>query len=584
MFSGKRIKISSTILLTFFIILSSVCSATAISRGEVVYEIMNALDLPVVQEGTGFSDVSSSTPHGDSIQAAKALGILPPLEQFYPSLEATNAEALMFAVRALGLFNEAEALGAVCNFQSGDVPPYLMPYMTIAGEMTPKAPDEMLSDPTADVTSLTLGSLVSWLRACKNGLVFEKILQDDVSTVVMHREGIGRPPKLWLVCVDEIPLNSEARARDLAGSLKNMGYPAFVVRQEWAFQVAIGPFANYVKAFEVKSGLPKTMTASIIPYGGAEESPALSWVAIVFDATTVTPKIALSSAEFGTSKPLSELAKAKNARAAVNGGYFSGMRPIGLIIADGNVVYKPYNGRTAIGWNDRGEIYIGQARLVTKVTVGGKVQFNVDGINTPPTYHGISIYTPEFGQEAQKIQSDALEVMVRDGKMTWKQSTATASHHYIPPDGFLLVARGNSRSYFADVPLGTEVSFESALTPEEFGSATWAFQAGPLLLKNGMDVSANEGFKPSFTDKRHPRTLWGCDGSKVYWVVVDGRDPWHSRGVTLAELRSLAKRLGMRDAVNLDGGGSSGLWWNGALVNHSPGGRERPLPYIIYID
>jgi len=73
----------------------------------------------------------------------------------------------MFAVRALGLFNEAEALGAVCNFQSGDVPPYLMPYMTIAGEMTPKAPDEMLSDPTADVTSLTLGSLVSWLRLAK---------------------------------------------------------------------------------------------------------------------------------------------------------------------------------------------------------------------------------------------------------------------------------------------------------------------------------------------------------------------------------------------------------------------------------
>ncbi|WP_303883474.1 phosphodiester glycosidase family protein, partial [Acetomicrobium mobile] len=98
------------------------------------------------------------------------------------------------------------------------------------------------------------------------------------------------------------------------------------------------------------------------------------------------------------------------------------------------------------------------------------------------------------------------------------------------------------------------------------------------------DVSANEGFKPSFTDKRHPRTLWGCDGSKIYWVVVDGRDPWHSRGVTLAELTSLAKRLGMKDAVNLDGGGSSGLWWNGALVNHSPGGRERPLPYIIYIE
>jgi len=52
----------------------------------------------------------------------------------------------------------------------------------------------------------------------------------------------------------------------------------------------------------------------------------------------------------------------------------------------------------------------------------------------------------------------------------------------------------------------------------------------------------------------------------------------------LHELRSVAKRLGIKDAVNLDGGGSSGLWWKGALINHSPGGRERPLPYIIYLD
>jgi len=81
MFSGKRIKISSTILLTFFIILSSVCSATAISRGEVVYEIMNALDLPVVQEGAGFSDVSSSTLTGIPYRLP-SLGILRPWSSF----------------------------------------------------------------------------------------------------------------------------------------------------------------------------------------------------------------------------------------------------------------------------------------------------------------------------------------------------------------------------------------------------------------------------------------------------------------------------------------------------------------------
>lgn len=586
MLSGRKGKARSIILLVFCLVLLQTSTAAAISRGEVVYEIMSALELPLVQGDSGFVDVSKLTLHGESIQAAKALGILPPFEHFHPTLEAANAEAVMFAVRALGLFNEAEILSSICEFE-GDksgVPLHLMPYMAIASEMTPKAPDEFLSNPRDNVTRSGLNSLVAWLKNCKNGLIFEKTLRDDIVTVTMHREGIGRPPKLWLVLVDEIPLDAEAKARDLSGYLKNLGLPAFVVRQEWAFQVTIGPFANYIKAYEVLTSLPKHLTASIVPYGAAEESPALFWVALAFDAARVTPKIALSSTEYGTSNPLSEMAREKNARAAVNGGYFSGVKPIGLVMMDGKVVYTPYSGRTAIGWDDSGKIFIGQVRAKVKVKVGTSAEFHVEGVNVAPTYHGITIYTPEFGPEARGLQSDALEVMVRGGKITWKQGAGTAAHHYIPRDGFLLVARGNSRQFFANVVLGTDVEVISTLEPQEFNHAKWAFQAGPLLLTNGMDVNVNEGFKPSFTDKRHPRTLWGSDGSKVYWVVVDGRDPWHSRGVTLHELRSVAKRLGIKDAVNLDGGGSSALWWKGVLINHSPGGRERPLPYIIYLD
>lgn len=582
---SKRLRIALLIFLACIIAVAHVGGASAISRGEVVYEIMTALDLPVVQDGSGFADVSKLTLHGESIQAAKALGILPPFEHFYPTLDATNAEALMFALRALGLFNEAEILDEICEFgEKEDVPPHLTVYLTMAEEMSPKAPELLLNEPAANVSREGLNSLVNWLKGCKKGFIFEKTLEEGPLEVTIHREGVGRPPKLWLLLIDEIPLNAEARARDLADYLKNLGFPAFIVKQEWAYLVSVGPFMDYVKAHDVKARLPKGMTASILPYNGSEESPALYWVCLSYDATSETGKIALSSARFGTSRPLSEMAGATGAKAAVNGGYFSGTRPIGLVLTDGAISYMPYRGRTAIGWDDSGKVYIGQVEAAARVVVGSKAEFALDGVNVSPSYHGISVYSPEFGMEVPNLPSDALEVMVREGKVTWKQSAATTKGHYIPPDGFLLVARGNSRQYFANVVLGTEVELKSALLPEEFNGAKWAFQAGPPLLRNGREVYANEGFKPSFTDKRHPRTLWGYDGRRIYWVVVDGRDPWHSRGMTLSELRALAKQFGMKEAVNLDGGGSSGLWWKGVLINHSPGGRERPLPYIIYLE
>ena len=133
MLSGRKGKARSIILLVFCLVLLQTSTAAAISRGEVVYEIMSALELPLVQGDSGFVDVSKLTLHGESIQAAKALGILPPFEHFHPTLEAANAEAVMFAVRALGLFNEAEILSSICEFE-GDksgVPLHLMPYICL---------------------------------------------------------------------------------------------------------------------------------------------------------------------------------------------------------------------------------------------------------------------------------------------------------------------------------------------------------------------------------------------------------------------------------------------------------------------
>lgn len=86
----------------------------------------------------------------------------------------------------------------------------------------------------------------------------------------------------------------------------------------------------------------------------------------------------------------------------------------------------------------------------------------------------------------------------------------------------------------------------------------------------------------------HPRTAVGYskNGRFFFIVVVDGRQPFYSEGITLAELAELMVELGAHDAMNLDGGGSSTLVIRGAdgkpRILNSPidqyiPGRERPV-------
>ncbi|GAB3662671.1 hypothetical protein GCM10028791_37860 [Echinicola sediminis] len=75
--------------------------------------------------------------------------------------------------------------------------------------------------------------------------------------------------------------------------------------------------------------------------------------------------------------------------------------------------------------------------------------------------------------------------------------------------------------------------------------------AGDILVKD-YDLA------PISNAAIHPRTGVGyTDAQEVYFVVVDGRDFEYSNGLTLSELAEVFAGLGVKDATNLDGGGSS---------------------------
>lgn len=99
-------------------------------------------------------------------------------------------------------------------------------------------------------------------------------------------------------------------------------------------------------------------------------------------------------------------------------------------------------------------------------------------------------------------------------------------------------------------------------------TATEAVGGFPMLVQGGINVTAGQlGVIESFGPRRHPRTAVGWDGNRLLWVVVDGRQPDWSDGMTLDELASLFVRMGARHAINLDGGGSTAFVIRGQLVN-----------------
>ena len=87
-----------------------------------------------------------------------------------------------------------------------------------------------------------------------------------------------------------------------------------------------------------------------------------------------------------------------------------------------------------------------------------------------------------------------------------------------------------------------------------------------------------QSFEDLGATSRHPRTAVCFNGDWIYFVVVDGRDPGRSIGMTIDELgRFCRDTLGAAWGINQDGGGSSTLWVQGRVRNVPSDGTERPV-------
>ena len=137
-----------------------------------------------------------------------------------------------------------------------------------------------------------------------------------------------------------------------------------------------------------------------------------------------------------------------------------------------------------------------------------------------------------------------------------------------------------------------QVYDETTTTAEELlADGVWnTLSFGPAIVESGAvvdgieDVEIDTNFGNHSIQGEHPRTAVGViDENHLAFVVVDGRDAGYSRGATLTELAEIMQDLGAETAYNLDGGGSSTLYFNGEVVNQPSNGGERGTSDILYV-
>ncbi len=284
--------------------------------------------------------------------------------------------------------------------------------------------------------------------------------------------------------------------------------------------------------------------------------------------------------------PLITLATQSQVAAAINAGFFNrnNQLPLGVIRQDGEWISGPILNRGAIAWNDQGQFLIDRLTLTeTLITETGQ-QFPILHLNSGYVKAGLSRYTSAWGATYTPLTDNELMITVQGVRasdsveyrvLSQTQGTkAGVGPTTIPDPGYLLVYRGQPSPAFLSP--GSHLQIQTTSFPALASTYPFTLGAGPLLIKNGRIVlnAEAEGFSAAFIREQASRSAIGLtpDG-KLILVAVHHRA--YGKGPTLAEMAQIMQQLGTVDALNLDGGSSTGLYLGGQLLDRSPQSAAR---------
>ena len=260
---------------------------------------------------------------------------------------------------------------------------------------------------------------------------------------------------------------------------------------------------------------------------------------------------------------LVQLANQQQAWVAINGGYFNRVRrlPLGALKQDGRWLSGPILNRGVAAWDERTMPLFGRLQLSEWVVGPGAMRLPVAVFNSGYVQRGISRYTADWGPNYVALSGSETGLLIQGG-LVRQQFGPSELDAGVPlrGDDLLLVGRGGSELPWG---LGDRLQIESRPS-SNLGLATHVIGGGPLLLQAGRIVlnGAAENFSSAFLSQGAPRTVLARDDRQIWLITLEGIQ---DSGPSLGETAALLQQLGLQDALNLDGGSSTGLVLGGSL-------------------
>jgi len=319
-----------------------------------------------------------------------------------------------------------------------------------------------------------------------------------------------------------------------------------------------------------------------------QRKPPLRIFALTVDLSTrLTMDVALAGSSLPAKATTSVIAKRNDAIAAVNGDFTSPVgEPINTFEEDGQLVRISSSPGVLFSVSkDEQTVTIGRPEPLVTATDSNGGTWTIDQWNNGPLGVGeIGAFTPVGGT-------------------LWPPPPATCSARLLPTAPFAPTANGlgveqsftvEQRGCFQRALPATDAVVISALPGSDEALQILSLQAGsaltlgwtlgltnvwdaiggsPILVADGRRVVGS--CTTWFCSSRNPRTGAGVTANgKILMVVVDGRQPKWSVGVSLPKFAAILRNLGAISALNLDGGGSSTMVVKGEVVNRPSLGHQ----------
>lgn len=296
----------------------------------------------------------------------------------------------------------------------------------------------------------------------------------------------------------------------------------------------------------------------------------------------VKPELIMAQDGFSGFERLDSMAKRNNAIAAINGGfYWRAGHPIGLYISDQRLIREPMPNRSAFFYSKDGEATIERTAFNGGLMYIDDINTNlsIDGVNRSRGREELIVYTPEQGNTTGTTSSTFRghkEIVISDEEII----AINHGDSQIPDDGYVLSIHEQYVRANQDLIDELETGMTTKLhwnmgQSKNVEDVVFALGGGPRILEKGeVDIrSMEEVISDNVSQGRSPRTAVGVtrDG-QLLLTAVDGRQSGLSIGMTLEELGNFMKDRGAQDALNLDGGGSTMMWFDNEFQNNPSNG------------